>query len=153
MPSIVFFRHGPAVARGTPEIADDDRPLTPEGRTKTREAARGVRTLDLGIDRVLTSPLPRALETAEILAEALGLGPPQKSDLLRPDSSPERLLSLLTEFRAKTPVLVGHEPSLSASISHLIGGGRLLLKKAGLAVVEDRTLRILMTPSLLRALK
>ena len=89
---VCFVRHGPAVPRGTPGIEDDARPLTPEGRTRTREAARGIRALKLGIDGIWTSPLPRARETAEILARALRLPKPEVTDLLRPGASPAGML-------------------------------------------------------------
>lgn len=148
MKAVCFLRHGPA--------ADEEpRPLTPEGREKTERAARGIARLDLGIDAVLSSPLPRALETAEILARVLGLPKPRTSDLLLPDADAERLLPSL---RAAVPALVGHEPSLSRAVSRLIGGGAVSLKKAGMAFVETTsasrgTLRLLLPPAVLRALQ
>ena len=84
---VCFVRHGPAVPRGTPGIEDDARPLTSDGRKRTRDAARGIRKLKLGIDGIWTSPLPRARETAEILAKALRLPAPEVSDLLRPGAT------------------------------------------------------------------
>lgn len=161
--NVGFFRHGPAVARGTEGVADADRPLTPEGRKKTVQAARGLRALDLGFDAVYTSPLPRALQTAEIVAELLGLPAPSVLDGLNPDGSPRRLLAGLRELVAESPLLVGHEPLLSSAVLTAVCGaasGSLELKKAGLAVVElesssarpKGTLKLLLSAGALRRL-
>jgi phosphohistidine phosphatase len=136
---ICFFRHGIAVERGTRGVADDDRPLTPEGRSKTRQAARGVRRLDLGIDLVVSSPLPRALETATILAKVLRLPAPEVARGLSGEASAREVLSTARSLDAECPVVVGHEPCFSEAISLLVCGntsGGFVLRKAGLAVVD-----------------
>ena len=157
----VFFRHGPAVPHGTPGVAENDRPLTPEGRKKTAEAAKGLRELDLELTSVYTSPLPRALQTAEILCDILDLSKPKVMDGLLPETPARRLFSELRELRGETPVLVGHEPMLSTAVAFAIGGKATLeLKKAGLALVEFTstgsrvagTLRLLLSPAVLRRL-
>lgn len=153
-----FFRHGPAAPRG--KTGDESRRLTAEGRRKTRAAALGLKELGLGLDFVLTSPLVRAVETAEILADVLGLAKPRVGESLRPGVPPARLLSVLGDFRRKTPVLVGHEPDLSAAVSFLAGAARLELKKAGMAFARidalaprpRGTLLLLLTPAALRRL-
>jgi len=137
--NVGFFRHGPAVARGTEGVSEADRPLTPEGRKKTVQAAKGLRGLDLGVDAIYTSPLPRALQTAEIVAGVLQLPAPSVLDGLSPGSSPRRLLEGLKDLKGETPLLVGHEPLLSSAVLLAICGasaGSIELKKAGLAVVE-----------------
>lgn len=137
--NVGFFRHGPAVARGTEGVSEADRPLTPEGRKKTVQAARGLRKLGLGFDIVYTSPLPRALQTAEIVAELLELNTPEVLDGLSPGGSPRRLLGGLSELEGESPLLVGHEPLLSSAVLLAVTGassGALEMKKAGLAVVE-----------------
>lgn len=151
---ICFVRHGPAVPSGTEGIEDDARPLTAEGRVKTREAARGLRKLKIGITEVWTSPLPRARETAEILGRELGLEP-KLTDLLKPGAPPLRLLKAL---KGECPALVGHEPDLGAAVAALTGGRRdaFPMKKAGVALVEltgkgRGELRLLLPPSVLRA--
>lgn len=160
---IGFFRHGPAAPPGEGGVSEGDRPLTEEGIRKTRRAARGVASLDLGIDLILTSPLRRARQTAEILAEALGGPRPEVTDRLLPDVSGRALLGCLEGLKAEAPVLVGHEPSLSAAVAALIGApesGAIEMKKAGLAVVEAAgpvpvsrgTLVLLLAPSALRGL-
>lgn len=137
--NVGFFRHGPAVAVGTAGVAESDRPLTKDGRRKTLEAARGLLSLDLGIDAVYTSPLPRALETAEIVAGVLKLPTPKILDALGPGGSARRLLEGLRGLDAESPLLVGHEPLLSAAVSLAVCGdpnGGFEMKKAGLAWVE-----------------
>jgi phosphohistidine phosphatase len=161
--NVCFFRHGPAVEPGTPDIADDQRPLTDEGRRKTRAAARGLRRLDLGLDAVLTSPLPRAHETAEIVAAELALPRPRSSERLSPGVTAAQLLEILKDTDANGPILVGHEPNLSAAVSLFVSatdGGDFQLKKAGLAFAKLKTLSprprgtllLLLTPSVLRRL-
>ena len=154
---VCFLRHGPAVPRGSEGTADDERPLTPEGRARTRLAAQGIARLELAVDEVWTSPLPRARETAAILARVLGLPAPLETDLLRPEVPAGRLLAILRQAKGRCPVLVGHEPALGAAVARLVGGraGAFPLKKAGLAVVDlerPATLLFFLPPSALRRL-
>lgn len=158
-----FLRHGPAVPHGTAGIADADRPLTPEGRKKTVQAAKGLRRLDLGFDAIHTSPLPRALQTAEIVSEILGLPAPKPMEALLPGTPAAALLKEVRGLKTGTPLLVGHEPSLSEAVSRAVCSsvrGSFEMKKAGLAVVElhkispgpEGTLLMLVPPSVLREL-
>ncbi len=132
---LVLLRHGPAgdkkawTASGKP---DAERPLTAKGRRKTELAAAGVRRVVGKVDRVVSSPLKRAAQTAELAAAELELKSTESFDELSPGASPERLLRRLTSLpSSQTVVLVGHEPDLSRFAAALIGGGRLELKKAG----------------------
>jgi phosphohistidine phosphatase len=157
--NVGFFRHGIAAPRGTPGVAEGDRPLTSEGRRKTEMAAKGLRSLGLGFDAIYTNPLPRALQTAAILAKVLKLGKPQVLDALRPGVPARRVLDEVRGLPAPSPLLVGHEPQLSATVSLAVCGapkGSFELKKAGLALVElektSATIRLLLTPGVLRKL-
>src|SRR5689334_1713675 len=69
---LFFLRHGDAEER-RPGLRDADRHLTPDGKAEMRQVAAGLAALDVTIDRILSSPLPRALETAQIAAEALAI--------------------------------------------------------------------------------
>jgi phosphohistidine phosphatase len=151
------------VPHGTDGVAEDERPLTSDGREKTIRAARGIRALDLGIDAVFSSRLPRALDTARILSKALKLPDPQIAEELLPGAGPADLVALLRSSKADVPVVVGHEPGLTEALAHLLGqkeGTSYLLKKAGFAAVDLGTLgprphgalRLLLTPAVLRAL-
>ena len=154
-----FFRHGIAVPHGTPGVAESDRPLTPEGRKKTAQAAKGLHRLDLGFDALYTSPLPRALGTAEIVGEALRLGKPKILEALLPGTPARHLLEELRSLSGKSPLVVGHEPLLSAAVSTAVCGaakGSFELKKSGLALVEieksGASLKLLLSPFVLRTL-
>ena len=72
MQELYLLRHGLAVPHGTPDFDDDDRPLTPDGERRVRQVGRGLKRLKLKLVRIATSPLPRALKTAEIVADCLG---------------------------------------------------------------------------------
>ena len=69
---LYIVRHGIAFPHGTPGMAEDDRPLTKEGIRKMQQTAKGLRAIDCVPDVILSSPLPRARQTAEIVLEALG---------------------------------------------------------------------------------
>ena len=86
---LYIMRHGIAVMRGVTTVMDDaKRPLTPEGKEKMREIASGLVRAGLEADWIVSSPLVRAVETAEIVGEALGSKPPL--DLLRCSASRRR---------------------------------------------------------------
>lgn len=161
--NVCFFRHGVAVEHGTPGFSEEERPLTEDGIRKTRQCAKGLKRLKLGLDQILSSPLPRALGTAEILSEVLGLPRPRIVDRLLPGTTPAQLLECLRDCDGNAPVLVGHEPSLSAAVSLFIStgeSGSIELKKAGMAFARLKTLSprprgmltLLMTPGALRRL-
>ena len=136
---LLIVRHGAAVERGTPGIPDDERPLTPEGEKKMRQAARGLAKLLDKPYAILTSPLPRAHRTAEILSEAFGTVTLTATSSLSYGSI-EELFELLKEYPQKALIgVVGHEPYLSSLLARLIGaqdGGALAFKKGGVALVD-----------------
>jgi len=157
--NVGFYRHGIAVPHGTPGIAEAERPLTPEGRKKTAQAAKWLKRLDLGFDGIYSSPLPRALQTAEIVTEALKLGKPKILDALLPGTPARHLLDEVRSLSEKNPILVGHEPLLSAAVSTAVCGaakGSFELKKAGLALLalekSGASLKLLLSPAVLRAI-
>jgi phosphohistidine phosphatase len=136
---LLIVRHGIAVERGTPGIPDDDRPLTPEGEKKFKQAARGIaRVLDKPY-AILTSPLPRAHRTAELLADAFG-GVTLTATPALAEGSFEDLSSQLGDYPRKALLaIVGHEPFLSSLLARLLrakGGAGLEFKKGGAALVE-----------------
>src|SRR5262247_3681236 len=101
--NLYLMRHGIAVDSDQPgPEADGARPLTQKGLKRTRRAARGLRRLGVSFDGILTSPLVRARQTAEIVADALGLADYlDEIPELTPENSVDRLVSGLTRFRDK----------------------------------------------------
>lgn len=144
MNELCILRHGIAVEPGTPGIPDDDRPLTPKGRKRMREIARGLRRLDLQLDRIVTSPLPRASATAEIVAAALEAQDRlETADVLRSGSDAPAIRDWLRDRAEDRLMIVGHNPGLTDLIALLIlgdGDGRQSpvceLKKGGIAVLR-----------------
>lgn len=142
------MRHGIAVDRGEPGFAEDAaRPLTGKGRRQLRQIAPGLRRLAGRLDWILSSPLVRARQTAEIIAAELNLEKRLEfSNALAPGGAPALLLRQLGRAKSAPDklLLVGHEPDLSRFVSLLLTGGpdlQLELKKGGICKLEAQTLR------------
>lgn len=137
---LYFLRHGKAVEPGTRGIADDfSRELTPKGTEEMEAEAKALERLGVKPGVILTSPLVRARQTAQIVAKRLGLKKELiETDLLSPGCDLERLRKLLGQHSTcKSVMLVGHEPDFSSMVGELIGGGAssVEFKKGGLAHV------------------
>lgn len=132
---VILFRHGPAGQRDPARWPDDaSRPLTPRGRQRVEEVARGLERLAPPITHVATSPLARASETARLLRAAAGLPKPVVLDPLGPGGGYRRLLDWLRTHDAGSCVLlVGHEPDLGKLAGVMLFGApaSMPLKKAG----------------------
>jgi phosphohistidine phosphatase len=166
--NLYLMRHGIALPSDDPSVTDDsERPLTRKGIKRMRKAARGVRRLDIPFDALLTSPLVRARQTAEILAGALGIEARlEEISGLAPESTVEHLIFGLTRYQDREHlILVGHEPLLSDTVSHLLCARQsstvdVELKKGSLCRIEvdkipavsPAKLHWLLTPKQLRAL-
>lgn len=134
-PELLLLRHGIASERH-PDQVDALRPLTPAGRERTTAVLQRLRQLELGGERLFSSPLLRARQTAE-LAVAAGLAPAlELASALEPDADPRPLLHWPEGVQRL--VLVGHEPDLGSLAAALIGApaGTVLLKKAGIALLQ-----------------
>jgi phosphohistidine phosphatase len=106
-----------------------------------RAVAAGMRALGIAPDLVLTSPLLRCRQSAEIICEALG-GTPVEDPRLRPGMRLGDLEDALLEHPgAVAPMVCGHEPDLSQVVAELTGGGMVEFKKGGLAVLDVESLR------------
>lgn len=163
---LLIIRHGPAGDRAAWEAEGRDdrlRPLTPDGKKEVRRVAKGLATLVPKIDLLATSPLVRAAQTAEIVADHSGC----KSvtlEPLAPGNDPAKTVHWLSEQRStQTVALVGHEPDLSTLVCYLLTGNRaafIELKKSGACLLEvndppkpgDATLGWLLPPRVLRRL-
>jgi phosphohistidine phosphatase len=136
---LFFLRHGPADRDQFQGEDDTRRPLVPRGRERMRRIAEVLVRLAPGLDAVVTSPLVRAAETAEIVASRLGLAERVQQDVrLDLDFDLPRLAALLAALREdhRRILLVGHEPSFSEVIGELTGGTRVVMKKGALARVD-----------------
>jgi phosphohistidine phosphatase len=161
---LYLVRHGIAVDRTDPKSpAEAERPLTAEGVQKTREAALGLAALGAKPDVFITSPYVRAVQTAEIFAEALGFSPEKirVSEALKPAANPADILKEVSRVRAKELACFGHAPHMDLLIGELAGTRRPFteLKKGGVACFEHAAahgrweLRWILTPKLLRKLR
>jgi len=138
---LYILRHG--VAEDAPPGGDDAaRRLTPRGRSKMEEEAVGMCAVGIELDVILTSPLPRAAETATIVAAAYqGRPVPKEFAALEPGVAPAEIVQALRPFvRHEHVMVVGHEPSLSRLASLALTGApdRLAidLKKGGCIALE-----------------
>jgi len=133
--TLYFLRHG--IATDASRDGDDaSRPLTSEGRDRMRREAKTMKALDLDLDAILTSPLRRARETAEIVAGEVKVQVVE-DPRLGPAFNLEQLEAIIQGHRDKDALmLVGHEPTFSATIGRLIGDAALDVKKGSLARVD-----------------
>jgi phosphohistidine phosphatase len=135
---LYFLRHGKAEERSD-SSRDFDRKLTFEGIAEMKDVALGFARLVGSVDMIFSSPLPRASQTAEIVAEAISApaGALRTDDRLASGAlGLGELQSLLHGLPADCRVIVvGHEPDLSTVVGRLTGAA-IELKKAGLAFVE-----------------
>lgn len=135
---LYFLRHGIAAEPDEWRGSDFDRPLTCTGRTRMAREAKGLAKLDLSLDYIITSPLLRAKQTAQIVAEANKINDRLVEDArLGASFDVELLADILVEHgRANAIMLVGHNPTMTLTIGRLVGGARIDLKKGGLALVK-----------------
>jgi phosphohistidine phosphatase len=134
---LLIVRHATAARPDTPGMADEDRPLTPRGRERFKKAARGLAEIMPAPDLLLTSPLRRARETAEIAGKTWKVTP--REEPLLAGGNPEALLAAVAARSENSVVaLVGHEPDMSRLLAHVVGGlgERLPFKKGGAALVD-----------------
>ena len=158
---LLILRHATAVPSGSPDLADEDRPLTGRGRKRFKKVARGLAEIMQAPDLLLTSPLLRARQTAKIAGKAWSLTPTEEP--LLAGGSPEAVLAAVAAHPASSVVaLVGHEPDVSRLLSHVVGGAaeHMPFKKGGAALVElgeggasNGQLIWFLPPRLLRALR
>ena len=159
---LYVIRHGLAEDRGQAWPDDSKRPLTGEGMSRMRKAARGLARLGVSFDVILTSPLTRTRQTAEIMAAALDPHPPVvAADSLAPGGTYQALIEdLQKQARRPKVALVGHEPGIGELAARLAGSRQSFVFKKGavcridvdaLPPTAPGTLRWFATPKMLRA--
>jgi phosphohistidine phosphatase len=161
---LYFIRHGIAEERGDAWPDDAKRPLTDEGMSRMRKAVRGLARMGVSIDVVLTSPLVRTRQTAEIVAAGLDPRPSLVSlESLAPAGSYAAVLAALEKHARKERIaLVGHEPMIGEIAARMIGSRHpIAFKKGAVCRIDVEALppagpgelRWLMTPKILRLIK
>jgi phosphohistidine phosphatase len=143
---VYLIRHGIAAERGT--YADDEqRPLIKKGQDKTAQVAQRLVSVGLKFDLLLSSPLVRAYQTAEILLQAGLTTTVETFAPLKPDGAIAEWLEWLQKYQIEHPnatiALVGHQPDLGNWTEMLIWGaikGQIELKKAGVIGLKIPTI-------------
>ena len=137
---LILMRHGEAGEADSRRWPDDrQRPLTDAGRREQARVAEALRRMGVRFDRMLSSPLLRARETAEITARAYGAPDPELTELLGDSAEPGSTLAGLAQVEATALLCVGHEPTLSRLAGLLTsrdGSARVEMAKSGVAVIE-----------------
>ncbi len=120
---LYLIRHGVAEAPGPAYPDDAQRPLTPRGRARIKRQALVLAALEVAFDEILTSPLVRARQTAQALAEGLASHPRVvRTDALAPGGRYTALVEVLGRHASKSSLaLVGHEPDLGRLAARLLG--------------------------------
>ena len=137
---IYILRHGIA-EDAAPGQSDSARRLTAEGKQKLRSILAVAREAKVRPDVLLSSPLTRAMETAEIAHQILKVTERiLQTDVLTPSYTPERVWDEIRLHRgAEQIMLAGHEPQLSSLVQFLTGG-RVEMKKGAIARVDTESL-------------
>ncbi|HTT66786.1 MAG TPA: phosphohistidine phosphatase SixA [Gemmatimonadales bacterium] len=139
---LILIRHAKAESRDPNSWPDDDaRPLTAEGRAEQRATTRTMKKMGIKFDFLVTSPLLRARETAEIVAKGYRWPEaPQVADELGHGYAPAAVVKLLAKFPpAASVALVGHEPDFSNLTAALVtrdGHLNIAVKKSGVVGIE-----------------
>ena len=162
---LYLVRHAIAAERGPNYPDDRERPLTSEGIARFKQAVDGLKDFDVKLELVLTSPLTRAMHTAELLVAGIG-GKPRLDTLeaLAPGGRLSQVLDAITKVskRSHQIALVGHEPDLGELAARLLRArGTIEFKKGAVACIEldgamptgPGTLRWLLPPRALRKIR
>jgi len=117
---LYVLRHGDAVQNSS--LHDSERPLSDLGKLQAEAAGRFLRSSNIRVDRILSSPLIRAVETATIVQKALNLSYAEQSEYLVPGTRKNELFELINSKNGNSILLAGHEPHLSETVSLLLTG-------------------------------
>ena len=134
---IYFLRHGDASSNS--RYSDEERPLTDLGVHQATLVGTLLQRMNIAIDAILSSPLKRAQETTSLVLSNIKKQQVVLSEYLLNGSDPQKLFEQLNKLRVSSVLLIGHEPSLSETISLLIGGNKnveIEMRKCSLAGVQ-----------------
>ena len=136
---LFLIRHGIAAERGADYPDDSKRPLTSNGIARLRKEAKALPQLDVDFDLIISSPLVRAKQTAEVFAQVLPSRPTVTlSDSLAPAGTPAAVFQELAKHMRKARIaLVGHEPNIGELAARLIGArGAIEFKKGAICCID-----------------
>jgi len=141
MLELYIIRHGLAGKSLEDESLDEERPLTKKGKDRMKDISKGLDELGICFDAIVSSPLARARESAEIVDKYCGTGGNiEYTDLLKPGASYDVLIDYLNRLEGKDKVaIVGHEPFLSGFASYCLSKSKssfITLKKGGVLAME-----------------
>jgi phosphohistidine phosphatase len=130
---LYFLRHGEADWPNW-DRPDDERPLTERGKKEMRKVAKFLCALDIPLEEIVSSPLPRAQQTADIVAERFKMHV-REHDALGHGFNVSRLRETIRNYPVDNLMIVGHEPSFTEVIGELTGAN-CKLSKGGVALVD-----------------
>ena len=141
MPTLELYliRHGLAADRGDEYPDDSKRPLTSEGVASLRKEAKALDVLEIGFDHIITSPLVRTRQTADVFAAHLKTKPTiSNSDALTPAGSAASVIQEIGKHARKGRIaLVGHEPNMGELAARLVGArGAIPFKKGAICRID-----------------
>ena len=120
---LYLIRHGIAAERGEDYPDDSKRPLTSNGIARLKKEAAALDALGVAFDQIISSPLVRTRQTADVFAESMKVKPPVATiDALAPAGTPSSVIQELAKYMRKSRIaVVGHEPNLGELAAKLIG--------------------------------
>ncbi len=160
---IYLIRHGIAANRGEDYPDDSKRPLTSAGISRLRKEARALAAIQVDFDLIISSPLTRAKQTAEVFSQVMPSRPSiTLSDSLAPAGTPSSVFQELGKHMRKSRIaLVGHEPNMGELAARLMGArSPVEFKKGAICRIDFEVfppkgagqLRWFVTPKILRKL-
>jgi phosphohistidine phosphatase len=135
---LIIVRHGEAEPKSSPK-PDEERHLTEEGSKKLRKSLMLVKELVGRVDLLLSSPLVRARESAEIAKEVFGIKKVEIDSSLEPESTPYELFNSLSKYsKIERVVLVSHQPFVSHLLASVLNwdGRYFSLMTGAIAIIE-----------------
>ena len=137
--NLLIIRH--AIAEyASLNIQDKDRPLSPKGRKLFHQFCKQIHFPDLNFELLLTSPLLRSKQTADIFSNYFSIEKTKQVESLIPSANPESFLIELSGINLKSAVIVGHQPFLNYFVNLCLSSSDarqfILLKRGGMAFIE-----------------
>jgi len=159
---IYFLRHASAGQYQPNSQKDEKRPIDEKGKQQCRDVGRALAAMKVDVDVVISSPLTRAMQTAELVTKEFGhKGKVVVDDAMRPEATYDQFHELVTKYKDKDAILVvGHDPSITEFLVQLLAGTDapefVDFKKGAVAKVGSdgqAKLNWVLTPKLTRALQ